>query len=344
MKAAVLTGIRQMEIREVPDPKIQRDNDVLLKIERVGVCGSDVHYYATGHIGSQIVQYPYRVGHECAATVLEIGAAVKNVKPGQKVAIDPAMACHKCDQCKLERENTCRNLRFLGCPGQADGCLCERMVLPSECLFPIDDKLTLDQAVCCEPLAIGVYAVQQAQMKPSSDAAILGAGPIGLSVMLAAHANFRTNCYITDKIPERLGVAQKANPVWTGNPDKSNIVSDILNTQPAGMDTVFECAGQQETIDQAIDLLKPGGTLMLIGIPREERISFKIDTMRRKEITVINVRRQNLCEQKTIDLVASGKINVDFMITHHFKLDQAVEAFEMVENYRNGVVKAIIEL
>jgi L-iditol 2-dehydrogenase len=110
------------------------------------------------------------------------------------------------------------------------------------------------------------------------------------------------------------------------------------------MDVVFECAGQQETIDQSVDLLKPGGKLMLIGIPRIERISFAIDKIRRKEIAIINIRRQNKCTQHAIDLIASGKISVDFMITHRFDLEQAQDAFDMVAEYRDGVVKALIEL
>ncbi|MCX5636433.1 MAG: zinc-binding dehydrogenase, partial [Planctomycetota bacterium] len=129
-----------------------------------------------------------------------------------------------------------------------------------------------------------------------------------------------------------------------GNPDKQDVVKEILQKQPAGMDVVFECAGQQETIDQGVDLLKPGGRLMLIGIPRIERISFAIDKIRRKEITIINIRRQNKCTQAAIDLAASGKINVDFMITHRFKFEQTQDAFDMVAKYRYGVVKALIEL
>ena len=343
MKAVVLTGIRQMAIRDVPEPTIKKDNEVLLKIEKVGVCGSDVHYYETGRIGSQIVRYPFIVGHECAATVKTVGSKVSRVKVGQQVVVEPAVSCHNCDQCKRGRENTCFNLRFLGTPGQGNGCLCEYIVMPEENCFPIDGTITLDQAVLCEPLAIAVYSVKQSQIPPNADVAILGAGPIGLSCLVSAKAENVNSSYVTEKIPERILVAKGAGATWIGNPDKQDVVEEILKKQPLGVDVVFECAGQQETINQGVDLLRTGGRIVLVGIPRIEKISFAIDKIRRKEITIINIRRQNKCTQHTIDLVACGKVNVDFMITHRFKIEQTQDAFDMVAQYRDGVVKALIE-
>ncbi len=344
MRAVVLTGVRQMELRYLPKPEIQNPTDVLLKVEMVGVCGSDVHYYETGRIGSQVVEFPFIVGHEFSAAVIEVGGGVKHLKAGQKVAVDPAMACHNCDQCRAGRENTCRNLRFLGCPGQAQGCLCEYIVMPADCLYPIDEKVTLDQAVLCEPLSIGVYAVRQSGLSSDSKVAILGAGPIGLSVFVVALANQAKSIYMTEKVPERVEVAKNAGANWVGNPNNEDVVESILKEIPFGPDVVFECAGEQDTIDQAVELVRPGGKIMLVGIPRTQRVSFVIDKLRRKEISVINVRRQNECMQPAIDMVASGKVNVGFMITHRFKLEQTQQAFDIVAGYRDGVVKALIEL
>jgi L-iditol 2-dehydrogenase len=344
VKAIVLTGIRQMETANVPEPSIRKDDDVLLKVEAVGVCGSDVHYYETGRIGSQIVEYPFIVGHECAATVQAVGRTVTRVKVGGEVVVDPAVSCSECDQCKQGRKNTCRNLKFLGCPGQRDGCLCEYIVMPEDCCFAIDDKITFAQGVLCEPLAIGIYAVKQACLSKDADIAILGSGPVGLSCLVSAGVENVNACYVTEKVEERVEVAKKNGATWVGNPNKEDIVSEILKRQPIGMDAVFECAGQQETIDEAVEIVKPGGKLMLVGIPRLERISLVIDKIRRKEIIIVNVRRQNNCTQPAIDLIATGEIDVDFMITHRFKLEQARDAFDMVAGYRDGVVKALIEL
>jgi len=344
MKAVVLTGLRQMELRDVPEPGIENDTDVLLKIERVGVCGSDVHYYETGRIGSQVVEYPYITGHECAGTVQAVGKSVTHIKVGDEVVIDPAVSCHNCPQCNLGRENTCYNLRFLGTPGQGPGCLCEYIVMPEEACYLTNGAITLEQAVICEPLAIGAYSVQRARVPERANIAILGSGPIGLCTFVSAKAESVNACYMTEKIPERIETARQAGATWVGNPDEQDIVAEILKQQPDGIDVAFECAGQQETVDQCVDLLRPGGTLILTGIPRFDRVSLAVDLIRRKEITIVNIRRQNQCTQKAIDLIASGEVDVDFMITHHFGIEKTQESFELVAEYRDGVVKAMIHI
>jgi L-iditol 2-dehydrogenase len=344
MKAAVLTGIRQMELRDVPEPTIEKATDVLLKLKMVGVCGSDVHYYETGKIGSQVVQYPFIVGHECAATVQAVGGSVARVKVGDTVVVEPAVSCHQCDQCRRGRENTCFDLRFLGTPGQGNGCLCEYIVMPQESCFPTNGAISIEQAVLCEPFAIGVYSVQQSRIPKDARVAILGSGPIGLSCLAAAQAEGAKAIYMTDKLDYRVQAAKKGGANWAGNPDRQDIVAAILEQEPLGLDVVYECAGQQETLDEAVELLQPGGTLMLVGIPRFARVSFSIDKIRRKELALINVRRQNNCTQKAIDLQASGKVDLDFMVTHHFTLEHARQAFDMVAQYDDGVIKAMIEM
>ena len=344
MKAQVLTGIGEMEMREVEKPTIKNDDDVLLKVEVVGVCGSDVHYYETGRIGSLVVEYPFRVGHEFTGRVEEVGGGVEDLQAGDIVVVEPAVVCGACDQCMMGRENTCRELKFLGCPGQLEGCLCEYIVMPRRCCFKIDNEVGVERGVLCEPFAIGVYAVEQAGTKAGDKAAILGAGPIGLSCLAAAKAVGADSIYVTDKIDERVEVTKNAGAVWAGNPERENIVEEILKQEGPGVDIVFECAGEQDAIDEAVKVLRPGGKLMLIGIPRVERISFVISEVRRKEITIVNVRRQNECTQKAIDLIASGKVDLDFMMTHRFSLEESKKAFDLVAGYRDGVVKALIKV
>jgi L-iditol 2-dehydrogenase len=345
VKTAFLTGLRQMEIRKETAPTIRENDQVLIRVDVVGVCGSDVHYYTTGRIGSQVVQYPDSTGHECAGTIVQIGKDVKTLKVGDRVAIDPAMPCGKCDQCLAGRAHTCRKLRFLGCPGQAPGALSDYLVMPASSCFKIPDSMSLEQAALCEPLSIGLYAVKLSQMKDGAKVGILGSGPIGLSVLLGIKATCKSDAiYVTDLIDARLAIAKKFGATWTGVAKKENVVEVVSKNEPLGLDYVFECAGQQETIDQAIEMLKPGGTLMLIGIPEVSRVSFSIDLLRRKEIRIQNVRRQNECVGATIDLVASGKIDADAMVTHHFSLERTKEAFDLVAGYRDGVVKAMIRL
>jgi L-iditol 2-dehydrogenase len=309
----------------------------------VGICGSDMHYYDSGGIGSESVEYPFVIGHECAATVAEVGPEVTEVKVGDRVAVEPGIICHDCDQCRQGRENTCRNMKFLGCPGQMAGCLSEYIVMPEECCFPVGKDITWESAVLCEPLAIAIYACHGAALPKNSTVAILGAGPIGLSCMVSTQADNAGGIYVTEKVRERVEIAKSAGATWVGNPDEQDVVGEILAQNPCGVDAVFECAGEQETLDHALEIVKPGGKVMIIGIPRIDRVSFVADAMRRNEVTIVNVRRQNKCTQTAIDLVTSGKLKLDFMATHKFKIEQSQEAFDMLSNYRDGVVKAMIE-
>jgi len=343
MKSMVLTGIRQMQLIDVPKPEILNPFDVLIKLKVVAVCGSDLHYYTTGRIGSQVVQFPFAVGHECAGIVEAVGSLVKSVGPGDRIAIEPAMTCGECDQCKSGRENTCRSIKFLGCPGQAEGALQEYMVMPEKCCFKVSDKLNMDEAALSEPLTIGVYAVKRSIPMEGATVGILGFGPIGFSVLTAAIAAGAKAVYVTDKIEERLHKAKQAGAKYAGNPDNTEIEIEILKQEPLGLDVVFECCGQHEAIDNAFHLLKPGGKLMVIGIPEFDRWSIPVDIARRNEITIVNVRRQNHSLEETLDGLESGKYNVDAMVTHRFPLAKAKDAFDLLDKYADGVMKVMID-
>jgi L-iditol 2-dehydrogenase len=343
MKSMMLTGILQMEMREVPEPVIVNANDVKIKMLAVGVCGSDIHYYARGRIGSQIVKYPFPVGHEGAGIIVGVGAGVKKVKTGDVIAIEPAMPCWECDQCLAGRHHTCRNLKFLGCPGQADGCLSEYIIMPEESCFTLNNKLNPDHGAISEPMAIGVYSVKQSALVKGAKIGILGFGPIGMSVMLAAKAQGASTIYITDKIDARLSIALKEGATMTANPMKENVTEKILAREPLGLDVIYECCGQQEAFDQAMDLLKPGGKLMGIGIPEFDAWSIDAEKTRRKEIAIQFVRRQVGCVELSIELMKTGKIDISNMITHRFLFKNAKEAFDLVAGYREGVMKAMIE-
>ena len=342
MKAVYLAGLRRLEMREAPAPEIKAPDEVLLKVEQVGVCGSDVHYYTTGRIGSMVVKFPFRLGHEFSATVAGVGKKVKHLKPGDRVAVEPAISCGKCDQCRAGRRHTCRKLRFLGCPGQAEGCLCEYIVMREKNCFKVPGKMSFEQAALVEPLSIGIYSSKLAMPLKGKTVGILGFGPIGISVFMSSLSEGAQKIYVTDKIDERLKTAKKAGASWVGNPKRTDITGEIVEKEPSRLDIVFECCGQQEALDQAVDLLKPGGKLLIVGIPEVERISFKIDVMRRKELQLLNVRRQNNCVEQAIRFMSNQRGNMDFMITHRFSLERTQEAFDLVAGYKDGVIKAMI--
>ena len=333
-----------MQMMEVETPKIVNPTDVLIKMKVLGVCGSDIHYYVSGKIGSQVVKYPFPVGHEGSGEVVETGSGVTHVKVGDRIAIEPAMPCFKCDQCMEGRHHTCRNLKFLGCPGQADGCLSEYIVMPETSCFPIPESMSYDQAAISEPLAIGVYAVRLANMDyAGKNVGILGFGPIGMSVLLPLLQKGAKNVYVTDKIDGRLAIAKKSGAIWTGNPDTEDVVALVKELEPALLDIVFECCGKQEAVDQAIDMLKPGGKLLIIGIPEFSRWSFPVDKMRHKEIAIQNVRRQNGALEETLELLAEEKVDVSRMPSHRFKFVNTKQAFDLVAGYSDGVMKAMID-
>jgi L-iditol 2-dehydrogenase len=343
MKAMMLTGIKKMEMKDIPEPFLIKPNDVKIKMSVVGICGSDIHYYTEGQIGSQKVQYPFAIGHEGAGVVVEAGRAVKRVRPGDQIAIDPAMPCWECDQCRAGRQHTCRKLRFLGCPGQAEGCLMEYIVMPEESCYPLTGKLTPDQGSISKPIAIGVYAVKKAGDIKGHKIGIFGFGPIGMSVMLASKVQGVGDIYITDIINERLAKAGKEGAAMTGNPADENIIEKIMRKEPLGLDVAFECCGKQEALDQAIEILKPGGKLTVIGIPEFDRWSLSVETTRRREISLQFIRRQVDCVEPALEMMKNGSINVDNMVTHRFPFQKTKEAFDLVANYKDGVMKAMID-
>jgi L-iditol 2-dehydrogenase len=343
MKAMVLAGPRKIEIVDQPVPALEHPTDVLLRIIRAGICGSDLHYYTQGRIGDQIVRFPFCVGHECSAVVTDVGKQVTRFKPGDMVVVDPSVSCGVCDQCRIGHFHTCRKVRFLGCPGQLDGCLCDLIVMPEDCCYSAAG-LNADQAALVEPLTIGHYAVQLSGDLKGKKIGILGSGPIGLSVLLSSQLAGASAIYVTDRLDYRLEAARQQGATWTGNPDRTDIVRDIIRREPLELDVVFECCGQQTAFDQAVKLCKPMGRLVIVGIPETDHISFAVHDARRKGLSFVNVRRQNECVDPVINLIREGRINPDFMITHRFSIDQAATAFELLADYRDGVIKAVVDM
>jgi len=343
MRAVFLTGIRGVEVRDVPSPRIERPTDVLLAVEVVGMCGSDMHYYKDGRIGSQVVEFPWIVGHECAGTVLEAGPEA-GLKVDGRVAVDPLVWCMECDQCRAGRYHTCRNQAFLGCPGQLAGSLAERLVMPAASCFPIPDGMTFERAALTEPFAIALHAAGLADIPAGGSAAILGAGPIGLCVLAALRAQLDVRAYVTELLEPRLALARRMGARAAFQAAGGAGALEIATAEPLGVDVVFECAGRQETLDEAVELLKPGGQLVLVGIPAGNRISLDMNLLRRKELRVQNVRRQNERVPQAIEMVHSGRVDLDPLVTHRFPLAEAAEAFELVADYRDGVVKAMVRV
>lgn len=329
---------------DAPLPTLKNENDVLIQIKTVGVCGSDIHYFAAGKIGTQVVEFPFAVGHECSGIVIETGTGVSRVKPGDLIALDPSVHCGVCDQCLAGRTHTCRNNQFLGCPGQLDGCLSEYIVMPDFCCYPLESSFNPTQAALVEPLTIGTYSVELANSDfKGKTVGIFGTGPIGLSVLMVLKSMEQT-CKILcfEPLEYRRKKAIELGANLTFNPFESEAYAQTLAVEPLLLDIVFDCSGEQKAIDDATKVLKPGGKLILTGIPPEGKYTLDMDMMRRKEITIINVRRQNHCVEKSIDLIRKG-LPVEKMVTHRFKPEATQEAFDVVASYKDGAIKAMID-
>lgn len=343
MREARFTELRKIQIAEVAEPVLEEAEEVKVRIDRVGICGSDVHYYLHGRIANRVVRYPATLGHECAGTIVEAGADA-GLEPGMRVAIDPALTCGECDQCVSGRSNTCREIQFLGTPDEAPGAVADFRVLPAKNCLPIPDSLSLDDAALIEPLSVGLHSVNLGELVDGQRIGVLGCGPIGLSVLLSAKAQAETiTAYVTDLLPQRLEVAQRCGADWTGNA-KEPVVDAIAEQEPFGLDCVFECSGDPACIDQAMRMLTPGGRLIMVGIPATPELTFDVHRMRTSELTFRNVRRQEACMEPAIRMMAEGRINAGPLVTHHFALDQIEPAFDLVAAYEDGVIKAMLTL
>jgi L-iditol 2-dehydrogenase len=266
------------------------------------------------------------------------------LKPGDRVAVDPAFPCGTCDQCLSGRWHTCRRLLFMGSPGQAPGAAAERYVAPAACCAVIPTTMSLDEAMLVEPLSIGLHAVRLAQLAAGMKIAILGAGPIGLSVLLCAKATAPCIAWVTDLLDERLAVARHCGADATWNPRRDDVVAAINQADPQGVDVVFECSGDLACLDQGQSLLRPGGALIMVGIPPVDAVTFDPHRARRSELRLQGVRRQNACVVPVIDLIAQRRLDPTPLVTHHFPLAEISAAFELVAGYRDGVIKAVIDV
>lgn len=230
----------------------------------------------------------------------------------------------------------------MGNPGQLDGCMSEFIVLHESQCFPVGPEVTFDQAAFAEPLAIGMYAVERAGMPPDAAVAVLGAGPIGMSVFHALRARGTGMIFVTDYIDARLDYARRLKPAWAGKPVTADVVRAIRSVVPSMVDVVFECTGNPEAIAQSLSLLRPAGKLVIVGIPEADEVAFPIHELRRNEIDIVNIRRQAHCTEKAIGLLASKSIDMSGLVTHHFPAADTALAFDCVSGYRDGVMKAII--
>jgi L-iditol 2-dehydrogenase len=341
MKALVLHKMRDLRVEEVAKPK-PGPGQVLVRVRAVGLCGSDVHYYTHGRIGEQVVTAPMIVGHEGAGEVAALGPGAEGLKVGQRLALEPANPCGRCEFCMTGRPNLCPKVRFCSTPPH-NGLMCEYAVLEAHQCIPIPDALSWDEAAMLEPLQVGVHANNLARVLPDETVAVVGAGCIGLGCMEVARVAGAGRIIVTDKLDYRLKLARKLGADETINVDKKDPLAEVQRlTGSRGADVVFECTNRAAGAPQAWSLAAIGGRVIMVGIPEEDEVVIDAHQPRRKELGVQYVRRSRHAARQAIDLVASRRIDVATWVTHRVPLARAKKAFDMVADYADGVLKAVI--
>jgi L-iditol 2-dehydrogenase len=331
MKSVRLHGTGDLRIQKEPVP-VAGEGEKLIRVKSVGVCGSDLHWFSEGGIGDAKLKHPLILGHEFAG----------DTEDGQRVAVDPAIPCGRCEFCEHGHPNLCSSLIFAG-HGKHDGALREWMTWNEKCFFPIPDSLSFADGAMLEPLGVAIHSVDLGKLKAGMTVGVFGCGPIGLLIIQMARSMGATNIIATDKLVHRLEAAKAFGASQAFLAEDSRELAEIrAATNDRGVDVAFEAAGTQDAVDTSVVAVVPGGKVLLVGIPDDDQTSFSASTARRKGLTIKLVRRMKHTYPRALELVSRKLVDVRSLVTHRFPLEQASEAFRAAAR-REGL-KIIIEL
>ena len=331
MKSVRLHGTGDLRNHDEPVP-VAAEGEKLVRIRSVGICGSDLHWFSEGEIGDAKLQHPLVLGHEFAG----------ETEDGQRVAIDPAIPCGRCEFCEHGHPNLCSSMVFAG-HGTQDGALREWMAWNEKSIFPIPDSISPADGAMLEPLGVAIHTVDLGKIKAGMTVGVFGCGPIGLLILQMARLTGAADIIATDKLVHRVEVAKAFGASHTFLAEDGREIEEIrAATNGRGVDVAFEAAGTQDAVDVSVAAVIPGGKVVLAGIPADDKTSFSASTARRKGLTIKIVRRMKHTYPRAIELVSKGLVDVRSLVTHRFPLEQASEAFRLAER-REGL-KVIIDL
>ena len=343
MKVAVMNGVGQMGYTERPIPT-PKDDEVLVKLEYVGICGSDLHYYETGAIGSYVVEPPFVLGHEPGGVVVEVGKNVKHLKVGDKVALEPGKTCGQCEFCKTGRYNLCPDVIFFATP-PVDGVFQEYVAHEAGLCFKLPENVSTMEGALIEPLAVGFHAANLGDAHIGQTAVVFGAGCIGLVSMMALKAKGVSRVYVVDIMAKRLQKALELGADGVINGAEQDAVAAVLElTGGAGCDLIVETAGTQITTRQAINMAKKGSTIVLVGYSKSGEMTLPMSLALDKELTFKTVFRYRHVYPMAIDAVAAGKINLKGIVTDVFELDDIQNAMDRSVEDKANIVKAVVKI
>jgi L-iditol 2-dehydrogenase len=338
MTAVFLDEAHEMRTDRIPAPS-PGPGQALVAIRSVGICGSDVHYYEHGRIGPYVVEEPLILGHECAGEVIALGEGVKTLREGDRVAIEPGVACRRCHYCKEGRYNLCQELTFMATPPD-HGALCEYVAWPEDFLYRLPEGVTNEMGAMIEPLSVGMHAVNLVDLSAGEDVCVLGAGPIGQLAMAAARAAGAGTVSIVDLAQDRLEFAVEYGASRTVNAAEQDVEEALGDSA----DVVLDCVGLPKTIKQSIAIARPGGRIAWVGMAGEEA-DVPLPAVQSKELLMTGVWRYANVYPTAVDLMAAGRLDPKPLITHRFSFpDEVEQAFQFAAGQHEGALKTVITL
>ncbi len=343
MKVAVMLGIGKMgfEERDIPTPAA---DEVLVKLDYVGICGSDLHYYETGAIGDYVVKPPFVLGHEPGGVVVEVGKDVKHLKVGDRVALEPGKTCGQCEFCKTGRYNLCPDVVFFATP-PVDGVFQEYVAHEAGLCFKLPDNVSTLEGALIEPLAVGFHAAVQGEAHAGQTAVVMGSGCIGLVSMMALKAMGVSRVYVADIMQKRLDKAMELGADGVINGKEKDTVEEVMRlTDGKGCDLVIETAGTQITTVQSIHMAKKGSNIVLVGYSASGEMTLPMSLFLDKELTFKSVFRYRHIYPMAIDAVAAGKVNLKGIVTDIFDLDDVQEGMDRSIHNKADIVKGVIRI
>jgi L-iditol 2-dehydrogenase len=342
-KAIFMHGTNEMIWKDVPMPSV-KENEVLIKVEAVGICGSDVHYFQHGRIGDFVVEGDFILGHECAGEVVEVGSGVKNLAVGDRVALEPGKTCGKCEFCKEGRYNLCPDVEFFATPPY-HGVFTNYVAHPEDMCFKLPENVSNVEGALVEPLAVGLHATDIGEVKLGDTVVIYGSGCIGLVTLLACKAKGASKIIIVDVLENRLKKAMELGATHVINPMEADVVETVKAiTEGKGAHVVVDTAAAVVTVKQTVDVLRIGGTIVLVGMTPKDEVEFNFMKLMGKEGVLKTIFRYRNLYPVAINAIASGAINVKNIVSHEFDFENTKEAFDFVVNNARDVVKAVIKI
>jgi L-iditol 2-dehydrogenase len=320
-QAAIMYGTHDIRLEEVPVPE-PGPREVLVEIEAVGVCGSDVHYYEEGRIGSFVVREPLILGHESMGTIVALGEGVTKHEVGERVALEPGVPDGTCRECRAGRYNLCPNVRFFATP-PIDGAFANYVAIHEDFAFELPDNLSDDAGALMEPLSVGIWSCRKASIKAGDHVLVTGAGPIGLLAVQVALSQGATDVTITDVAPQRLRMAEN-----TGATRAINVSEEPLAEAGVEVDALIECSGNERALNDGIRCIRPAGTAVVVGMGPGEESSIPLALIQNREIWLTGTFRYANTYPAAIELAATGKVDLDAIVTGYYGLEDAEEALQ----------------